>query len=239
MIWQTSDIYKYPGKTDTTETAFIETKVFDHIRAVFRRFRFYFTGTPTIATHVIDNTLDPTELMPNAVDRQCDAGSAWANVDVDTFTLNGSVFLQAAAIDQYCTCPVASMPMTAGVEYTLQYDVLNAGLPISDFWIVQDFTGAQEFGRINALGADQLMTFTPDTGITGGIRLVSGTASAEAELDNFSLKTADRNESKSPVSGVYNWITNGNNLGEKIYFKITGAKSILSGMYEYLIRGAR
>jgi len=41
------------------------------------------------------------------------------------------------------------------------------------------------------------------------------------------------------VSGVYNWITNGNNLGEKIYFKITGAKSILSGMYEYLIRGAR
>jgi hypothetical protein len=83
------------------------------------------------------------------------------------------------------------------------------------------------------------MTFTPDKGITGGISLVSGTASAEAELDNFSLKTADRNESKSPVSGVYNWITNGNNLGEKIYFKITGAKSILSGMYEYLIRGAR
>ena len=241
MIWQTNDIYKYPGKTDTTETAFIETKVFDHIRAVFRRFRFYFTGTPTIATHVIDNTLDPTELMPNQVDRDFSGASAWADVDLvssgGSYGETGDLSLEAVAIDKYCICPVASMPMTAGVEYTLELDYASGGG--EGGWILQDFTGVQEFGRITETGTDQLITFTVDSGITGGLRIVSRTAYGLGDFDNFSLKTADRNESKSPVSGVYNWITNGKNLGEKIYFKITGAKSILSGMYEYLIRGAR
>jgi len=229
-------IYKYPGDSDTTETAFIETKVFDHIRAVFNRFRFYFTGTPTIATHVIDNTLDPTELMPNQVDRDFSGASAWTNVDINSYNETGDLTLIPDAASQYCTCPVASMPMTAGVEYVLEYDYSKIG---DGTWIFQDFTGVQEFGRVTSEGTDQLMTFTVDTAITGGLRIVSVSSSVSGSFDNFSLKTADRNESKSPVSGVYNWITNGNNLGEKIYFKITGAKSILSGMYEYLIRGAR
>ena len=236
MIWQTRDIYKYPGKTDTTETAFIETKAFDHIRAVFRRFRFYFTGNPTIASHVIDNTLDPTELMPNQADRDFSGTPAWANVDLDSYSESGSLAITAVAVGQYCACPIASMPMTAGVEYTLEYDysVTKAGI-----WALQDFTGAQEFARVESQGTDQLLTFTPNTGITGGLRIVAIDEDPDGEFDNFSLKTRDRNESNTPTSGVYNWITNGKNLGEKIYFKITGAKSILSGMYEYLSRGAR
>ena len=238
MPWGTNDIYAYPGSTDTTSTAYIITKHYNHLRGVFKRLRFYFTGgNVTIAPHIIDNTLDPTELMPTAADRTCAAGSAWTNPaapnGIDTYALNGTLALQVNAISQYCYIPVASMPMTVGTEYTLQFDCSS----LSSFWILKDFTGAEEFGRVTANGTSQLVTFTPTVG--GGLRIVGGSANSEGIFDNFSLKTRDRNESKSPTSGVWNWITNGKNLGEKIFFKITGAKTILSGMYDYLIRGAR
>ena len=241
MIWQTKDIYKYPGATDTTETAFIETKAFDHIRAVFQRFRFQFTGNPTIASHVIDNTLDPTEIMSEPNRTITGTPIDWADFDLSssggTYAEINALVLEAVAIDKYCTLLAASAPMTAGIEYTLQLDYASGGG--DGGWIIQDFTGVQEFGRIVASGTGQLITFTPNAGITGGFRIVSRTAYGLGNFDNFSLKTRDRNESKTPTAGVWNWITNGKNLGEKIYFKITGAKTILSGMYEYLIRGAR
>jgi len=238
--WGTNDIYKYPGKTDTTETAFVTTKTFDHIRGVFRRFRFYFTGTPTIATHVIDNILDPTEIM--SAPNRTFTGSPidWADVDLASnggdYSESGVLHLESKTLASYCTLLVASAPMTAGIEYTLEFDYTET---FAGGWILQDFTGVQEFGRVLAAGTDQLITFTIDTAITGGFRLVSLAAASQGDFDNFSLKTKDRNESTSPTAGKWKWITNGLNLGEKIYFKITGAKTILSGMYEYLIRGVR
>jgi len=177
--------------------------------------------------------------MPNQVDRDFSGASAWTNPappnGIDAYSETGALTITASAANEYCYLPVASAPMTVGIEYTLSFDyTYNDGI-----WIIQDFTGAEEFGRVTSAenGTGQLLTFTPSVG--GGLRIVAGSSSSQGLFDNFSLKTTDRNESKTPTSGVWNWITNGKNLGEKIFFKITGAKTILSGMYDYLIRGAR
>lgn len=243
MIWGNGAnpivIYKYPGATDTTSTAYIVTKHYNHLRGVFKRFRFYFTGNPTIAPHVIDNTLDPTELMPNQADRDFTGGvTDWKDGDLvangGAFDETGDLTITSGLAGTYCRLSDTSAPTTAGVEYTLQLDyaVLVAGV-----WIIKDNSNVVEYGRIDTAGTGQLLTFTAAN--AGGIRIYSGDATVSGSFDNFSLKTRDRNESKTPTSGVWNWITNGKNLGEKIFFKITGAKTILSGMYDYLIRGAR
>ena len=55
VIYGDASIYKYPGSTLTTAAAYATTKQFDHIRAVFNRFRFDFSrasGTTEIDTKV-------------------------------------------------------------------------------------------------------------------------------------------------------------------------------------------
>ena len=239
LISGTKTISKYPGDTDTTTEAFVKSKDFNHRWAEFLRWIVEFTGSADVTTHVTSNILQP-ELMPNQVDRDFSGASAWADVDLassgGSYNETGSLSLEAVAIDKYCTCPVASMPMTAGVEYELFFDL---ALTNGD-WILQDFTGVQEFGRATATGTSQKITFTPDAGITGGLRIVADAAYCLADFDNFSLKTKDQSDAKTGItSGVWNWITNGKALGAKISFTITGAKTIKYLIYKYLNRGTR
>ena len=238
LISGNRDIYKYPGSTDTTETAFVKSKDFNHRWAEFLRWIAEFDGNADIDSHVTSDILQ-SELMPNQVDRDFSGASNWADVDLvssgGSYDETGDLSLEAVGIGDYCTCPVASMPMTVGIEYTLQLDYASGGG--EGGWIIQDFTGAQEFGRITESGTGQLLTFTPSIG--GGLRIVSRTAYGLGDFDNFSLKTKDQIDSKTPTSGVWNWITNGKALGAKISFTITGAKKIKYLIYEYLNRGVR
>ena len=232
LISDNRDIYKYPGLTDTTETAFVKSKDFNHRWAEFLRWIVEFDGNADVDTHVTSDILQ-SELMPNQVDRDFSGANAWTNVDLDSFSASGVLDLSAIASGQYCYCPVASMPMTVGIEYTLQfgYTVGHAGT-----WILQDDTGGQEYGRVSTTKTGHLITFTPSIG--GGLRIVA-TGVFDGSFDNFSLKTKDQVDSKTPTSGVWNWITNGKALGAKISFTIDGAKTIKYLIYEYLNRGGR
>ncbi len=124
------------------------------------------------------------ELMPNAVDRDFSGASAWANVDVNAYDETGDLTLTADAIDQYVTLLVASAPMTAGKRYQLGFDVAN----IVETWTIKDFTGVQTLGTVALNGITQVINFTLDAGLTGGIRIVSDHATSSADFDNFTLK---------------------------------------------------
>lgn len=146
------------------------------------------SGGSQIAIHIAGLHHEFVELMPNSIDRTFTGGStAWANVDFNAFNETTDLTITASAADQYCTCPVASAPMTAAREYKLQFDVANL---ISTFTI-QDFTGVQKFGTVRAIGKEQSIKFTVDTAITGGFRLVADTDDASADFDNFSLSAID------------------------------------------------
>ena len=96
-----------------------------------------------VAIHIAGAHHEFKELMPNSIDRTfAGGGTAWANVDLNAFDETTDLTITASAADQYCTCPVASMPMTAGRKYKLQFDVANL---ISTFTI-QDFTGYRDLG---------------------------------------------------------------------------------------------
>ena len=141
-----------------------------------------------IAIHIAGAHHEFVELMPNSIDRTFAGGStAWANVDLNAFNETTDLTITASAADQYCTCPVASMPMTAARKYKLQFDGANL---VSTFTI-QDFTGVQKFGTVRANGKEQSIKFTVDTAITGGLRLVADTDDASADFDNFSLSSID------------------------------------------------
>ena len=141
-----------------------------------------------IAIHIAGAHHEFVELMPNSIDRTfAGGGTAWANVDLNAFDETTDLTITASAADQYCTCPVASMPMTAARKYKLEFDVANL---VSTFTI-QDFTGVQKFGIVRANGKEQSIKFTVDTAITGGLRLVADTDDASADFDNWSLSSID------------------------------------------------
>ena len=141
-----------------------------------------------VAIHIARAHHGFKELMPNSIDRTFAGGStAWANVDLNAFNETTDLTITASAADQYCTCPVASAPMTAARKYRLQFDVANL---ISTFTI-QDFTGVQELGKVYANGKEQSTVFTVDTSITGGMRIVADTDDASADFDNFSLSAIE------------------------------------------------
>ena len=126
------------------------------------------------------------ELMPNQVDRDFSAASAWAN---GTDTLDGAydeitggvLTITATAGSQYCTLAVASAPTTAGRTYRLYFDVSSIVLT----WNVEDYTGVQVLGTISANGTHQYIEFTAAT--PGGLRLVANSATSSGVFDNFSL----------------------------------------------------
>ncbi len=144
--------------------------------------------TNPIAIHIAGAHHEFVELMPNSIDRTfAGGGTAWANVDLNAFNETADLTITATAKDQYCTCPVASMPMTAAGKYRLKFDVANL---ISTFTI-QDFTGVQRFGAVRANGKEQSIKFTVDTAITGGLRLVADTDDASVDFDNWSLSSIE------------------------------------------------
>lgn len=124
------------------------------------------------------------ELMPNQVDRDFSAASAWANGDLaGTYdeTTGAVLTITATAGSQYCTLAVNSAPTTAGRTYRLYFDVSSIVLT----WSVEDFTGAQVLGTISADGTHQYIEFTAAT--PGGLRLVAVSATSSGVFDNFSL----------------------------------------------------
>ena len=126
------------------------------------------------------------ELMPNQVDRDFSAASAWANggdtLDGTYDETTGAVLtITATAGSQYCTLAVASAPTTAGRTYRLYFDVSSIVLT----WNVEDYTGAQLLGTISANGTQQYIEFTAAT--PGGLRLVANSATSSGVFDNFSL----------------------------------------------------
>ena len=127
----------------------------------------------------IDSRLDD-ELMPNQADRDFST-PAWANVDVNAYDETADLTMTANAEDQYCTLAVLSFPTVVGNHYTLKCDVAN----IVESWTIQDFTGAQDLGVIDANATQGEISFTATT--PGGLRLVADAATSSGDFDNFSL----------------------------------------------------
>jgi len=122
------------------------------------------------------------ELMPNQVDRDFSGASAWANVDIATYDETDDLSLTSSAADQYVTLPVASFPTVIGQKYRMFYDASG----LTESFVIQDFTGVQELGTIDAEVTQGSITWTALT--TGGLRIASVATVSAVDLDNFSLK---------------------------------------------------
>jgi hypothetical protein len=123
------------------------------------------------------------ELMPNLVDRDFSAATAWADVDLaGGFDETGDLTIAAGTAAQYCTLLVASAPTVVGAKYNLFFD-LSA---LTEEWIFQDFTGAQVLAQVAAAGTQISISWTAL--LTGGFRIVANHATSDGTFDNFSLK---------------------------------------------------
>ena len=142
-------------------------------------------AVPTDTTVSITHTITRTELMPNQVDRDFSGASAWVNVDIDAYDETDDLTITADTADQYCTCPVASMPTTVGKRYTLEFDVAN----IASTWTIKSYDGTQTIGTVIANGSDKTISFIAET--TGGLRIVADSTTSSGDFDNFSLYSAD------------------------------------------------
>ena len=127
-----------------------------------------------------------SELMPNTVDRDFSGASAWANVDINAYAETADLTITATVADQYCTCPVESVPTTIGSRYTLEFDVAN----IVTTWTIKSFDGAQTLGTVTANGANQQIEWIATT--TGGLRIVADETTSSGDFDNFSLTESDK-----------------------------------------------
>jgi len=142
-------------------------------------------GTPTNTTTVLTISLKypaTAELMPNTVDRDFSAASAWEKVDVNAYDEADDLTMTASAIDQYCTLPVASAPTTIGKRYRMTYDLAN----IVSTWALKSFDGEQTIGVISVDGTQANLEWTAET--TGGYRLVALAVNSSGDFDNFTLK---------------------------------------------------
>ena len=122
-----------------------------------------------------------SEKMPNQVDRDFSAASAWANVDINAYDETGDLTITASAAAQYCTLPAASAPTVVGTSYVLELDIAN----IVGTWTVKSFDGTQTLGQITGNGADTQIEFVAAT--TGGLRIVADDNNSSGDFDNFSL----------------------------------------------------
>lgn len=142
------------------------------------------------------------EDMPNTVDRDLSAASAWTDVDLagggGAYDESGDLTITAGAagVGDYCTLPVASFPTTIGNIYTLTVDVAN----IAETWVVKSFDGTQTIGTISANGTAQTLEWTATT--TGGLRLVAGANDASGDFDNFSLGESFNSFQTQEINGA-------------------------------------
>lgn len=156
------------------------------------------TGEPTtldffpdsVYTHVKTGKfyyvhITEAEQMPNLVDRDFSAASAWANVDLNAYDETGDLTITATATGQYCTLPVASAPTTVGKRYQLTFSVAN----LVSSWTIKSFDGTQTIGTVSTAGA-KTFDFTAST--TGGLRIVAAADDSSGDFDNFSLKDITR-----------------------------------------------
>lgn len=146
-----------------------------------------FTGVQTFGTisaEGTDQTFDFTVDTAITGGFRIVAVGATSSMDLD----NLSVFHVGQG--HYITLAVAQAPMTAGEYYEITFDLSG----IAKTWQLRDFTGAQNFGAaISANGTSITRRFQVDTGLTGGLRIVSLDPIAAGSFDNFSVKhvTAD------------------------------------------------
>ncbi|MDD2657195.1 MAG: ubiquitin-activating E1 FCCH domain-containing protein [Candidatus Pacebacteria bacterium] len=154
------------------------------------------------------------ELMPNQVDRDFSAASAWANVDLNAYNETGDLSLTADAAAQYCTCPVLSAPTTAGKRYRVTFDAAN----IVSTWELKSFDGTQTIGTVIARG-EQSFDFLAST--AGGFRLVAGAINSNGDFDNFSLTELGTFQLSGINSTTYSAYTSGG-TAQKCQFGTTG-----------------
>jgi len=128
-----------------------------------------------------------TELMPNVVDRDFSAASAWADVDLvagsGAYDEAGDLTITAGAAgaNDYCTLPVASAPTTIAKRYRMTYDLAN----LVGTWTLKNFTGVQTIGSISANATQAKIEWVATT--TGGYRLIAVSNNASGDFDNFTL----------------------------------------------------
>jgi len=132
---------------------------------------------------LINNTavLNSTELMPNQVDRDFSGPSAWADVDLASYSEVYELEIEASGVGQYCTCPVASVPTDVNTKYELSFEFE----PDIGSWDIKSFDGTQLYGTVSSAGT-QTLVFTATT--TGGIPIVAVDADSAGVFDDFSLK---------------------------------------------------
>ena len=134
-----------------------------------------------------------TELMPNQVDRDFSAASAWADVDLAVTgsyneTDDLSIAAGVAGVNDYCTLAVASCPTTIGKQYRLSFD-LTAQTGVG--WAFQSFGGTHVLGSTAGYTAAARYSFTFRALTTGGLRIVANANSVTGTFDNFSLVCLD------------------------------------------------
>ena len=161
---------------DVVDVAAITENLSAYLKGLFDENQLVFAAGTTI------DDRPGAELMPNQVDRDFSGASAWADVDFASYDETGDLSITSDAADQYCTLAIASFPTVIGQKYRMYYDC--AGLTAS--FVVQDFTGAQELGTINAEVTQGSISWTALT--TGGLRIAAVSTVSVADLDNFSLK---------------------------------------------------
>ena len=132
-----------------------------------------------------------TEVMPNVVDRDFSAASAWANVDITSYDEETDENLYiSGSLDQYCTLPVISAPTAIGSLYRLSFDIdtMSTTGPGSIGLYIYDFTGVQILGLISGEIANGTYSVDFTASTTGGLRIKLGKTTVSVILDNFSLK---------------------------------------------------
>jgi hypothetical protein len=129
------------------------------------------------------------ELMPNEVDRNFTAASAWADGTYGAgYGETSDLSLTSDAAGEYCTLPMASCPTSPGKIYTLSVDVSG----VTGSFTIKNFAGTQTIGTVTAAGSNQQFDFTATTG--GGLRIVAAATVSIGDFINFSLveKSADK-----------------------------------------------
>ena len=160
-----------------------------------------------VRSNINESYDDFQELMPNQVDRDFSAASAWADVDLagggGLYNETGdlTILAGAAGAADYCTLAVASAPTTVGRTYRLYYDASA----LAGTWYIKDFTGTQTIGTISATGIREYKEFTAST--PGGLRIIAVSNNAAVTLDNFSL--IDVSGGFWSDDEIENWIAEG------------------------------
>jgi hypothetical protein len=166
--------------------------------------------------------IDDSELMPNQVDRDFSGASAWAQATMNTYDETDDLSIASTVLNQYCTCAQASVPTTIGNKYRLSFDYSNGA---NGGWYLEDFSGTQLLGFVdlNQSGSRIFLDFTAQT--TGGIRLVSRSATSSGDFDNFSLISIDITTQIDVTERVQN-VQHVSSPGDMFTINATGKQNI-------------